>query len=645
LSRLAPPRTDEGRRTKDEGRPPTQSAAQNRQSAIRNPQSAIEESRLANISGRIHYAALLLVVASCPFEAGYKPLGRFLWAIFTNLEATLFILGAAWLFKLAVDPAARLRLMRLPLLLPILALAGACVVSMVFGEFRSLGIQFLYRLLVGVMVYASAYEALRDKRRLLVALGLFIAAGTVSATLGLLEFAPGIDIQPFLKPFKPQPTTVGGMVRLSGTFEYANGAAMYFEMALPVLVGLAALLRSTLFRASAAESQVKGVAWGWRAGVMALSFLSGLIYTLALILTYSRAALVGLLLALAVFGAGALFRRRDETGRPARVVYTTLGVSAVVLVAIALFVFATQPMFRLRLTTENDLGWYGATVTGAPVANLSAGQVVTVPVTITNYGLMTWPASGVLPVHISYHWLSATEEVYLVFDGLRTALPHDVSPGETLSVNALVQAPAKPGPYRFQWDMVHENVSWFAGKHGMKTDTTAYTIGQPKGVQDAQLPAAVMPPPVTLLSNTDFASVGRGQLWKVAIDMFLAHPIAGVGPDGFRNLYGEYAGVTDWNKNIYTNNTYLEMFTDLGLLGGLAFLWLAVLALWRAAQNVLRRPAGPLWLLGLGATAALVAFFAHAVVDYFLFATPIYVCFWFIMAVAVNWPNAEYNEK
>jgi len=81
---------------------------------------------------------------------------------------------------------------------------------------------------------------------------------------------------------------------------------------------------------------------------------------------------------------------------------------AVVLVASALFVFATQPMFRLRLTTENDLGWYGATVTGAPVANLSAGQVVTVPVTITNYGLMTWPASGVLPVHISYHWLSAT---------------------------------------------------------------------------------------------------------------------------------------------------------------------------------------------------------------------------------------------
>jgi hypothetical protein len=467
----------------------------------------------------------------------------------------------------------------------------------------------------------------------------------VSATLGLLEFAPGIDIQPLLKPFKPQPTTVGGMLRLSGTFEYANGAAIYFEMALPLLMGLAALLRSRLFRAGTTVNPGRRLAWGWRAGVMALSFMAGLIYTLALILTYSRAALVGLLIALAVFGAGAFFRRRDETGRPARLVYTTLGISALVLVVSAIFVLATQPMFRLRLTTENDLGWYGATVTGAPEADLAAGQVVTVPVTITNYGQMTWPASGVLPVHISYHWLSATEEVYLVFDGLRTALPHDVSPGETLSVNAIVEAPVRPGNYRFQWDMVHENVSWFAGKHGMKTDTTAYTIGAPVAAENTQLPQAVMPPPVTLLSNTDFASVGRGQLWKVAVDMFLAHPIAGVGPDGFRNLYGEYAGVADWNKNIYTNNMYLEMFTDLGLLGGLAFLWLAGLGLWRAARNVLRQPVGSLWLVGLGATAALVAFFAHGVVDYFLFATPIYVSFWFIMAVAVNWPDAESKRE
>ena len=598
--------------------------------------SPLPASRLAIISGRIHYAALLIVVASCPFEAAYRPAGRFLLGIFTNLEAALFILGAAWLFKLVIDPSARLRLARLPLLLPILALAGTCVVSMLFGEYRSMGLQFLFRLQVGAMVYASAYEALRDKKRLVVALSTFVAMGTISALLGLLEFAPGIDIQPWLKPFKPQPTTVAGILRLSGTFEYANSAAVYFEMALPLLVGLAPLFLST-------EYARRRPVLGWRVGRMALSLMAAIIYTLALILTYSRAALAGLLIALTVFGAVMLFRRGAGTVRPARmrVVYSTLAISVLVLVASGLFIFATQPVFRLRLTTENDRDWYGAAVSGAPLADLSAGEVVTVPITITNYGLMTWPASGALPVRISYHWLSPTEDIYLVFDGAHTPLPHDVSPGETLSVNAIVRAPPQPGDYLFQWDFVHENVTWFEGKQGMKTGILAYHVGAPVAGESGQVPEAGMPPPVPLLSNTDFASVGRGQLWKVALEMFLAHPIAGVGPDGFRNLYGEYAGVTEWNKSIYTNNTYLEMFTDLGLLGGLAFLWLAGLALWKATRNVLREPASPVWIVGLGATAALAAFFAHGVVDYFLFATPIYVSFWFLMAVAVNWPSAN----
>jgi O-antigen ligase len=622
------------------------------------PQKAAQSvSTLAVVAGRVHYAALLLVVLQSPFEAGYQPVGRFLWAIFTNLEAALFILGATWLFKLAVDPTARLRLVRLPLLAPILALLGAAAVSSIFGEYRALGPQFIYRLLVGVMVYASAYEALREKRRLVVALCTFVGAGAVSAVLGLLEFAPGINIQPWLKMFKPQPTTVGGMVRLSGSFEYANGAAVYFEMALPVLLGVIILLaryqvRSTKYEVPStklsAGSRLSLGTWylvlrTWylpRRGVLALLFVMSIVYMMALILTYSRAALVGLLIALGVLGTVSLLRRRTAERWLVPVAWRTLGLAAAALLLSGLFVFLTQPMFRLRLTTENDRDWYGATVTAEPLPTLSAGEVVTVPLTLLNNGQMTWPAGGVLPVNVSYHWLSATEEEYLVFDGVRTALPHDISPGETVSVNAIVQAPPQPGDYRLQWDLVHENVTWFAGKQGMIEDVRAYHVGEATSADSKELPQSAMPPPMALVMNTDFASVGRGQLWSVALEMFRAHPIVGVGPDGFRNLYGEYAGVTQWNKNIYTNNTYLEMFTDLGIVGGLAFLWLGGLALWRAWRNLLREPVGTAWILGLGATAAIVAFFAHGVVDYFLFATPIYVIFWFLTAVAVNWPAA-----
>src|SRR5438105_8438506 len=83
------------------------------------------------------YGALLLAPVLGPFESGYPPLGRFVVATFTDLEAALILLGAIWALKLAIDPAARQRLLRLPLLPPILALLAATVVSTAFGEYKS----------------------------------------------------------------------------------------------------------------------------------------------------------------------------------------------------------------------------------------------------------------------------------------------------------------------------------------------------------------------------------------------------------------------------------------------------------------------------------------------------------------------------
>jgi len=80
------------------------------------------------------------------------------------------------------------------------------------------------------------------------------------------------------------------------------------------------------------------------------------------------------------------------------------------------------------------------------------------------------------------------------------------------------------------------------------------------------------------------------------------------------------------------------MFTNLGLLGGLSFLWLALAALVRSGRNILREKPGAPWFIGLGAMAAMVAFFFHGFMDYFLFSTPLYVIFWALMSIAVMWP-------
>lgn len=601
---------------------------------------SVPVSRLAALTDRLLFAALLLVVAMSPFEAGYPPLTRFFRATFTNLELALIALAGVWLLRMLVEPSARARFGRLPLLLPVVALVAAAVISYLFAEYRGQGINFIYRLLMGAVVLISSWEALRTARRLLFTLGTLVAAGLVSAVLGLLEYAPWINIEHWLKVFKPMPTTVGGALRLSGSFEYANGAAMYFEMALPVLLGIA-----TLFTSRGLLESVEGlhISTGGRRALRIALFASIGVFTLALLLTFSRAALAGLAVALLGFGLAGAARRRSAGGvQVSGVVFRSVGGAVVVMVLGAAYIFVTQPVFRLRLTTENDRNWYNVIYEAGTVPALAAGDVVTVPVTIRNDGPMLWRASGALSVRLAYHWKSEDKKQILVFEGRRTLLPHDVEPGESVTVDATLAAPPRVGTYYLEWDMVQENYAWFSAKTGRGSEMTRHVISEPApGSATRRRTPASMPAPLSADSvlKSDQATVQRTQLWKVAFKMFQAHPITGVGPDAFRNLYGPYAGEKEWNRNIYTNNTYIEMFTNLGILGGLAFLWLGGLALWLAIRNVLREPLDGKWALGLGATAGITAFFFHGLGDYFLFTTPLYIVFWLLLAISALWPR------
>lgn len=597
--------------------------------------------RLATLVGKALFGTLLLVLLMSPFEVGYPPLGRVLWTTYTNLEVSLFLMGAVWVFLMLVDAEARRRLLRLPLLMPMLALLAACVVSTLFGEYKSLGVQFIYRLLMGMLVFAVAWEALRYRRRRLMALGTFVGAGALAAGIGLLEFVPWVNLEPWLKVFKPQPTTVGGMLRLSGTFEYANGAAAYSEMVLPILLGLILLFSSTRLM-SGMMSEMR-FSQRLRTALRVLLYVSIALLTMALILTFSRAAWLGVIVALVVFGVAIFARRRSEPAGVPRVMVRSLGLAVAVMALAVAYIAVTHPLLVLRLSGENDRDWYKNNISPstATAPTLYAGDFITVPVTVRNEGPMLWRADRSPMVHLSYHWRQGDKANYVVFEGERTSLPQDVAPGESVIVDAVVLAPPKPGTYELEWDLVQENVAWFYQKGRSRTTPIRYQVQLSTGKTPVRPPQSSSYPPVsiTAIEEYDTSAIARGQLWKAAFAMFLDHPITGVGPDGFRHLYGRYAGKAEWNRNIYTNSTYIEMFTNLGLLGGFAFLWLVGLALWRALRNLASskwRMENGEWLIGLGATAALIAFLVHGFVDYFLFSTPLYIAFWFIMAVSVH---------
>jgi hypothetical protein len=68
-------------------------------------------------------------------------------------------------------------------------------------------------------------------------------------------------------------------------------------------------------------------------------------------------------------------------------------------------------------------------------------------------------------VHLSYHWLDQKRQP-VVYDGLRTQLPSDLNPGESLTLKAAIQAPDKAGEYVLHMTLVQEGVAWFSDRGG-----------------------------------------------------------------------------------------------------------------------------------------------------------------------------------
>jgi hypothetical protein len=98
-------------------------------------------------------------------------------------------------------------------------------------------------------------------------------------------------------------------------------------------------------------------------------------------------------------------------------------------------------------------------------SEMQAGRSYTVTLTIKNPTSATWPAGGTArpgSVDVAYHWLPAQGDKPVVFEGERTGLPHDIAPGESITLsNVLVVAPPSPGSYRLQMTLVHESITWF----------------------------------------------------------------------------------------------------------------------------------------------------------------------------------------
>ncbi len=152
---------------------------------------------------------------------------------------------------------------------------------------------------------------------------------------------------------------------------------------------------------------------------------------------------------------------------------------------------------------------------------IKPGQMVGVPITLTNTGTQTWPKGGVNPVYVTYHWYNSSGQPVEWGIGLRSSLSQDVPSGQSASLTASLKSPSTPGSYNLLWDMVHEGVSWFSAQGAPLLAVSGITV------------AANQANDVQWVSHNTPATMGAGQ--QVNVSIALTNTGSQVWPSGGAN--------------------------------------------------------------------------------------------------------------
>jgi len=113
------------------------------------------------------------------------------------------------------------------------------------------------------------------------------------------------------------------------------------------------------------------------------------------------------------------------------------------------------------------------------------------------------------------------------------------------------------------------------------------------------------------------ATSGRSRLVTVTLDAFAARPLVGVGVGGQPRASAEESGKGSPSRNA-SHTTPLTVLAELGILGGVLYLWLLASAGW-----VLFRVAGRDRTLGVGLAAVLLVLFVHSLLYAGFFEDPL----------------------
>ena len=572
-------------------------------SALAGTPVSVSDSRSRVSASTCACVGVCLWLLVMPFEAT-SPLLRLPGQSISSSEAGLFLVLGVWGLAVLAQAASGgsqsiLSLVDTPLSLPWALFLAAVFVSALRADVeRANALHMAARFGLAFAAFLAAASGINSIKRIENVFTAGLASGAIVSVLAILEFAGVPQILRFLAVLRPGGVfVVGAQVRAAGPFQYPTIASMYLEVLFAWGVA---------FLPTALDQHRRRRA--------AFAFASLILISEAIVLTFTRSGLLTMATTLAVVGAWrwrASLRGWD------------LSLSAIAALAFVLGIqfwsSHSAEAVRLRMTTEEQGYWNHATFDAPSNVALTTGSTTTVPLKVSNTGLTVWNSSESQPVRLAYHWLLLDDDRSFDFEGLRTEFPERVEPGQSVAMQARVRAPRQPGHYRLMWDVVQEGRLWFSSERDAELFVTdAHVTGSPTGTIGTTRIVSLPKGP---------ARPGRLKLWAAAGRLWLDHPLFGVGPDNFRLLYGPYAGISNADPRVHSNDMYVEILADVGLVGFVAFVWFAWRVLGVLVGLARRGTTGEHAMVAAGLTAALVAIALHGLVDSFFSFTATYVLF------------------